>query len=364
MASIPEIEIINLIRHGQRWIDVRAPIEFKSGSIPGAINLPILNDDERRLVGTCYKHEGREKAIALGHQIVSGVNRDQKIQAWVEAIQQDPTLSLFCYRGGLRSQISQSWIKEAGFTIPRVHGGYKVMRNQLIQYLKERVDTVRLQIISGPTGSLKTQLIQWLGKNGHAALDLEKCANHRGSAFGAQGMQPSQINFEHLLASDLLGSEGYLEKNNTLFVEDESRLIGKCIVPDFLFVKMRSAPILWIDEPIENRIETIFKDYIANTDIVQSSDPEKIKGVYGQYFQGLEDIKKRLGLEKYGEIYKNIQFSCSQSLTHGTHDSNRVWIQQLLKFYYDPLYLGSLSRRAPELLIKASAEDIKSFVAK
>lgn len=362
---IEENEILDLIRHGQRWIDVRAPIEYAAGSIPNSVNLPIMNDDERQRIGTCFKQHGREAAIALGHQLVSGSNKDRKVQAWLNEIQShSPTISLFCFRGGLRSQISQQWLEDQGISIRRVRGGYKVMRSLMTQYLHQQIDTIPMRLVSGPTGSWKTHFLQWLAAEKHLIIDLEKLAQHRGSAFGKQGMQPSQVNFEHAIVKTVLDAEVNFDGQKPLYLEDESRMIGRCVVPDFFFAKMRAAPIIWIDEPLERRIENIFYDYVEQTDIVKSQDIEKIKAVYQGYRDSMSGIKKRLGYEKYSEIVKDIQTAESESLIQAKHDSNRVWIQKLLQYYYDPMYLTSLARRNPITLVKGTTSEVKLFLSK
>jgi tRNA 2-selenouridine synthase len=360
---VEESEILELVRLGHGWIDVRAPIEFANGSIEGAVNLPIMTNEERHLVGSCFKQKGREAAIQLGHRLVSGENKERKIEAWVAEFQkQTPNISLYCFRGGLRSQISQQWLRDRGVSIRRVRGGYKLIRNLIVQHMKQRIVSSSMRLISGPTGSWKTHFLQWMSENNHLSLDLEKLAGHRGSAFGKQGQQPAQIDFEHAIAKCILDRDHDYGRK-PLYIEDESRLIGRCVLPDYFFEKMRSAPILWIDEAFEQRVENIFYDYIETTEIVLSHVPQQIQAVYDKYKNSLTEIKKRLGLEKYFEIMKDIERSEAESLLHNRHDSNRVWIQKLLKNYYDPMYLSSLERRKPQVLIKARTEEIKSFVS-
>ena len=114
-------------------MDVRAPVEFGQGAFPGVVNHPLMNDDERQQVGTCYKQKGQDAAIALGHQLVSGATKQQRIEAWAGFAQAQPQGVLYCFRGGLRSQIVQQWLKsEAGIDYPRVIGGYKALRSFLI----------------------------------------------------------------------------------------------------------------------------------------------------------------------------------------------------------------------------------------
>jgi tRNA 2-selenouridine synthase len=236
------------------------------------------------------------------------------------------------------------------------------MRQLLTRYLHEQVARTELRLISGPTGSWKTHLIDWIDQENHLAIDLEEHAAHRGSAFGKLGPQPAQINFEHAIVKDFLAHEEAINNKKPLYLEDESRTIGRCIIPDVLFLKMRESPILWLDEPIEARVENIYFDYIQCTDIARSSDLDRIQNVYKGFRDSLMGIKKRLGLEKYGEIYKDLLHSETQSLTRNDHDSNRIWIRKLLQYYYDPLYLGSLERRNPVTLIKARIDEVKAFI--
>lgn len=364
LPMIEEDEVLELIRRGHRWIDVRAPIEFASGAIPNSVNLPIMNDEERRLVGTCFKQQGREAAILLGHQLVSGRNKDQKVQAWIDEVKRNSNnISLFCFRGGLRSQISQQWLKDQGVTIKRVRGGYKAMRNLMTEHLRHQLGKTPVRLISGPTGSWKTHLLQWLIAQNRLTIDLEKLALHRGSAFGKQGEQPGQVNFEHSLVKTVLDHESDFDGLKPLYLEDESRMIGRCVIPDFVFAKMRASPIVWIDEPLEQRVENIFHDYVKQTDIVKSQDPEKIRAVYAGYKDSMEGIRKRLGHEKYSEILKDIIQAETISLSVGLHDLNRVWIDKLLRHYYDPMYLGSLIRRNPTILVKGNTNEVKSFLS-
>jgi tRNA 2-selenouridine synthase len=211
-------------------IDVRAPVEFVVGSLPGAINLPIMNNEERAMVGTTYKKSGREQAMAQGHELVSGEIKEQRLTLWAEQIQKQPETVIYCFRGGLRSQITQRWLGERGIKRPLIEGGYKKAR----QFLRDEIDQFSRQssmlILSGPTGSAKTNLLK---KSNYPNVDLEALASHRGSAFGAMATpQPSQIDFENTLAVTLMK----LGKKQVL-VEDESRLIGRCAIPESFFRK-------------------------------------------------------------------------------------------------------------------------------
>ncbi len=128
---------------GTPLIDVRAPVEFQQGAMPGAINLPLMNDDERAAVGTCYKRQGPEAALALGHQLVCGETRQQRMKAWLNACRQNPAGYLCCARGGQRSHIVQQWLHESGTDYPLIQGGYKALRQAAIQ-LTEELGKVRI----------------------------------------------------------------------------------------------------------------------------------------------------------------------------------------------------------------------------
>ena len=141
-------------------IDVRAPMEFATGALPNAINLPLMTDPEREAVGLRYKQRGQQAAIELGHKLVCGDIKNARVEAWREFVQKHPNAVLYCARGGLRSQLSQQWLAESGVRIPRVFNGYKALRSYLYQYLQGRSEQQKLLILSGMTGTGKTDLLQ------------------------------------------------------------------------------------------------------------------------------------------------------------------------------------------------------------
>lgn len=160
-------------------IDVRAPVEFSQSAMPAAINLPLMNDEERAAVGTCYKRQGPEAALALGHKLVQGDLRASRTQAWLEACARYPHGYLCCARGSQRSHIVQQWLKEAGVDYPLIVGGYKALRQAAIQATDELVQRP-IVLIGGCTGNGKTQLVC----SRPDGIDLEGLAHHRGSSFG------------------------------------------------------------------------------------------------------------------------------------------------------------------------------------
>ncbi len=186
-----------LFSNNTSLIDVRSPVEFEQGAFPSAVNLPVLDNEQRREVGICYKEHGQEAAIELGHTLVSGTDKREKMEKWIAEIKKHPDAVIYCFRGGLRSKITQGWLREAGVNIPIIEGGYKRLRNYLLANLEEQVEANSFLVISGNTGSGKTEILNNLSTKGHRAIDLEGLANHRGSAFGEEATpQPSQVDFD------------------------------------------------------------------------------------------------------------------------------------------------------------------------
>ena len=179
-----------LFLDGVPMMDTRAPVEFTKGAFPGVVNLPLMTDLERQKVGTCYKQHGQDAAIKLGHQLVGGETKAHRVAAWAAFARANPHGYLYCFRGGLRSQIVQQWLHEAGIDYPRITGGYKAMRTFLLDTLEEAVAQCRFVVVGGMTGTGKTDVLAQLPD----ALDLEGHANHRGSSFGKRATgQPAQI---------------------------------------------------------------------------------------------------------------------------------------------------------------------------
>jgi tRNA 2-selenouridine synthase len=230
-------------------MDMRAPVEFNKGAFPNAVNFPLMTDSERQRVGLCYKQHGQEAAIMLGHQLVADKTKSERILAWAEFARANPTGCLYCFRGGLRSQIDY----------PRVAGGYKAMRTFLMDTVDQAVAQCDFVLISGMTGTGKTEVITQLN-NG---LDLEAYANHRGSSFGKHATdQPSGIDFENRLAIDVLKKRA---KGVEQFVlEDESRLIGCCALPLPLYQSMQHFSIVWLEDSMTGRVERILRDYVID----------------------------------------------------------------------------------------------------
>ncbi|MGE5087036.1 MAG: tRNA 2-selenouridine(34) synthase MnmH [Bacillota bacterium] len=355
-------------------IDVRAPVEFAEGSLPGAVNMPILNDEERALIGTTYKREGQDEAVRLGYKIVSGPVKEARVQAWSDYIEKYPRTVVYCFRGGKRSQITQQWLSDNKIDRPIIEGGYKAVRTFLMEETERYTAAHKFVVISGPTGSGKTHFLKALEGEG-PVIDLEGLALHRGSAFGGMGVpQPSQINFENLLAVKMMKLDAEFSPETPVSIEDESRLIGSRSMPLSLFEKIRSSQVVWVDEGLETRVDNIFKDYILDTPIGVAADggyrcaeeqeilqSEALK-VFARYRNSASAIRKKLGGLRTQEILADLEFAEREFINSQNLSPNKVWIQKLLVWYYDPLYLGSLERRQMNVLFKGSTKDSLSFV--
>lgn len=354
LSDLDPAIFLPLLRDDTPLLDVRAPVEFQKGAFPAAYNIPLLNDEERTQVGTMYKQAGQDAAITLGHRLVSGHSKAQRLLAWEQWLHAHPGAWLYCFRGGLRSRTVQQWLGEAGIHCHRVPGGYKAMRQALIDTIEAAPQRHALVIVAGPTGSGKTHLLNALPNS----LDLEAFAHHRGSAFGTQlGGQPTQINFENALAVRLLKLQ--TKHNTALFVEDESRAIGSLSVPHNLHTAMKSSPIALIEEDLEFRTQTIRNDYIGdNLDQFLKADPEQGFAQFSEYLLGsLAKIQRRLGGERYSAIRALMESALRAQLGQEGPAAHALWIRQLLIDYYDPMYTYQLSKSLERVVFRGSSSE-------
>ncbi|MES3037004.1 MAG: tRNA 2-selenouridine(34) synthase MnmH [Bdellovibrionota bacterium] len=362
----PSSEIKSIFEQNLSLIDVRAPVEFAQGHLPNAINLPILNDEERAQVGTLYKQQGNEAAVKLGHQLISGSIKELRVNAWLEFIRANPKTLIYCFRGGQRSGITQDWISEAGFDLPRLEGGYKAARRYLLKLIED-FSTREFLLISGLTGSGKTRLLLE-AKEFCPVLDLENLANHRGSAFGGTDTeQPSQANFENNLAVAILNLQKVVPSHRIL-LEDESHTIGRCIVPLSLYKAMQNSEAIWMDEPLESRVENIYEEYILNSHIgiaTKSGKPaDKLNAteLFARYKSSLQKISRKLGGDRTTELMSQIDLSVKAFHESNSLVENKVWIEKLLTYYYDPLYLNNFKRRNIKVRLSLSRIDCLHYL--
>ncbi len=249
-------------------LDVRSPGEYEHAHIPGALNLPLFSNEERKIVGTAYKQQSRKQAIKLGldffgTRMRSMAEAADKIMADAKKLHAnvDDIILIHCWRGGMRSA-GVAWLLDLyGYKVCTLAGGYKAYRNWCLQqFLKE----YSFKIIGGYTGSGKTLLLHALAGQNYPVIDLEGLANHKGSALGALGQnpQPTQEMFENLLAEKLdAESNRTLAAGNCIFLEDESQRIGNMQIPMPLWYSMRKAPVYFLDIPFEERLNYLTKEY-------------------------------------------------------------------------------------------------------
>ena len=235
-------------------LDVRSPAEFEQGHIPGAINVALFTNEERARVGTIYKQDGHHAAVLEGLRIV-GPKMASIVEQALE-IAPERKLKVHCWRGGMRSG-SVGWLlRQAGFTVEVLNGGYKAYRQKVLQELANPFNFV---VVGGPTGSGKTHVLKALQNSGEQVIDLEGLANHKGSAFGALGekVQPSIEQFENNL-HELITQ---MDANKRIWIEDESRKIGSVFIQDHLWLQMRNAPLINICLPISERVNFLVEEY-------------------------------------------------------------------------------------------------------
>ena len=303
--AIEKINIERFLELAQKYplLDVRSPGEYKHAHIPGAYSLPLFSDEERKIVGTAYKQESREKAIKIGldffgpkmsrmveeagsigsrptgyfgHSAVSNAEiSDTSTQSDQSEIAnlKSKILLVYCWRGGMRSA-GVAWLLDLyGFKVHTLAGGYKSFRKWVLETFKHPFE---FRVLGGYTGSGKTELLQALEQKGEKVIDLESIANHKGSAFGSIGMspQPAQEMFENLLAIELhkkllresrgkLQNKDYSADSQTppIWIEDESQRIGLVNIPGDIWSNMRQSPISFLDIPFEERLLHIVREY-------------------------------------------------------------------------------------------------------
>ena len=328
-------------------IDLRSPGEFKKGAFPQSGNFPILKDDERARVGKTYKHQGKDAAIKMGHKLVSNEIKEIRIHTWIDFIQDHPTTRIYCARGGLRSKIAQTWLRDRGLNVKRISGGYKLLRNTAINILDSAEnDNKKWIILGGKTGTGKTNILNRL----ISTIDLEELANHRGSAFGkTDSAQPSQINFEHSLAIHYLNHSG-----NTLFLEDESRTIGRVAIPNSWYGRMRLSKWVLIDIPLEERIQNIQIEYIDKPLNVGVPKTDLLLSLRSSLFK----IQKRLGHELFMSIRTKIDNAFLDPKSHSHYD----WIHDLLTLYYDRLYDYQISSKMGRCIYRSETSGVVDYL--
>jgi len=344
-------------------IDVRSPKEYKNGSIPNAVNLPLMNNEERHKVGLCYSEKGHDAAVELGHKLVSGKLKEKRIEKWAKFIEKNPTSILFCARGGLRSEISQKWIyNHTNKKVPRLKGGFKAFRNYFIENIKPENIDLDFITLSGYTGSGKTILLNKLNNS----IDLEGIANHRGSGFGNYiDPQPSPVNFENNLSAEIIKMQNKEYKN--VIIEDESRHIGRIFIRKSLFEYLSKSPILLLEVSLKKRVNNIFEEYVIHSQkkhIDYFGKKEGLNKWYQFIKNSFDNVKKRLGGVKYKNLTLTLKKAYDLQIRKNDFELHKDWIKGLLENYYDPLYDHHLNNLKRKILFKGNFNEVLYYLKK
>ncbi len=347
-------------------IDTRAPVEFAEGAFPGAVNLPLMTDEERAAVGTCYKRHGNDAAVRLGHELVNETVRRPRIAAWADFHRQHPDAILYCFRGGQRSAIAQRWLAEyAGQVIPRLRGGYKAFRRWLIERLEgelpEALRAIPRYVLGGLTGVGKTRLLRCLPH----VIDLEALAHHRGSAFGRHlEPQPTPIAFENALAFELI--RFVHAEHPWLLFEDEGRRIGALHIPPAIHQALYDgAARIVLEAPLETRIDITLAEYVSEAQAAWlARDPERgLERWRDDILDSFQRIRKRLGGARHQELLRRFDTAWQHQRAHNDPSAHRDWIGYLLTEYYDPMYGYQMEKSPLPVAFRGEADAVAQWLA-
>lgn len=312
--KIDASQLISLSR-SYPLIDVRTPAEFKQGHIPGASNVPLFSDEERVVIGTAYKQQGKEQAMLIALEYI-GPRMRSLVEQVKNTVPQNSskTVVVHCWRGGMRSASFAWLLKFFGYEVILLEGGYKAFRASARAALQEQK---QIRIMSGPTGSGKTKQLQQMHVEGEQVLDLEMLAQHKGSVFGGldQRQQPTQEQFEN----DLACTWAQFNAQRPVWIEDESKKIGMVYIPEPLWYQMRQAQVVQLNTPREERMQNLLAEYGCFA-------PEEL-------------ITCTLRLEKY------LGGARTQEIVAALRENKIQKACEILLEYYDKSYAYSLNKR-------------------
>jgi tRNA 2-selenouridine synthase len=322
------------LREFDAILDARSPAEFAEDRLPGAINVPVLDDEERARVGTVYKQQSAFEAKRLGAPLAA-----RNIARHIEERFADRPRTwrplVYCWRGGGRSGSLVHVLRQVGWDAVRLEGGYKAFRRQVVADLEQLPQKLRFHVICGATGSGKSRLLEALTEAGAQVLDLEVLAAHRGSVLGElpDEPQPTQKSFETMLWHEL----SRFDPARPVFVESESKKVGNLRVPDALITHMRSARCFRLETDTPNRVALLLEDYAHFV-----SRPEALA-------EKLDCLRNLHGAERIG-----------QWKAHLSQGSWNELVADLLESHYDPAYRRSLLRnyRGAESAVPVEVREI------
>lgn len=297
-------------------IDVRSEGEFLAGHIPSAINIPILNDEERKIVGTVFKNNGSQTAVLKGLEL-TGPHLNSRLKQGLKVAEKQQVL-IHCWRGGMRSEFFSFLFHYYGLQPLLLKGGYKAFRTMAHETFSS---PFQIKVLSGKTGSGKTYLLKELSDLGEQTIDLEGLAHHRGSSFGAIGMppQPSQEQFENNLFEIMRN----LNPHRPVWIEDESRTIGSKVIPEGLWNQMVNAKHVLVEKSFDDRLSQIMVDY-------GGFDKEEL-------IPAMQRIGKRLGPQHVKVAIEHLE------------NGNVLEAFRMALVYYDKAYTFLLEKHAIEL---------------
>lgn len=309
---LPELSSFDAI------IDARSPGEYALDHLPGAVNFPVLDDEQRIQIGTIYKQIGAFEAKKLGAALVSRNIGQHLENAWQDKGKHWRPL-IYCWRGGNRSGALAHVLAKVGWQVTMLDGGYKSYRQYVNDSLPQLAQALTINVICGTTGSGKSRLLQCLAAQGAQVLDLEELAKHRGSVLGhlPSDVQPSQKAFESAVWQQLRT----FSPHRPVFIEAESKKVGNLRVPEVLMERMRTSPCIIVELALPARVQLLLADYAHFI-----SNPQKL-------IQQLEFLRA--------------QHSSEQILRWQTlvlQQDFPTLVQQLLEDHYDPAYLRSMAR--------------------
>lgn len=308
-------------------IDVRSPKEFKESTIPGSINIPVFNDEERAEVGMVYKQVGKEAAMDKGVDIFS-----KKLPAFIGEFKKIETpMTVFCWRGGMRSKTAATVLDLMGIRANRLNGGIRSYRRWIVNWLENGEFHPELLVLNGYTGAGKTTILHRLLEKGYPVIDLEEMAGHRGSIFGQIGLTPSnQKKFDSALVTEMLK----YKNERFVFIEGESKRIGRVYIPDIIYDKKEKGLQIFIDMPLEERAKNIMEEYEP------WNYPERFQEAFSY-------IKKKI----HTPVAKQIE----SFLESGDFSPA---VKLLLEYYYDPRYEHSASHFPDPQKVTIQAESV------